>query len=425
MFRESQKQQTFFQPPPSSQPGRTKAAGDRQLTLDKLLKVSSLSQFRRVAEPWVISESTKELSYFTHGLIRFYGKFPPPVASRLIEEYSTKQSLVFDPMVGSGTTLVEASLLGRRSMGADINPLAVLITKVKVTPVDVSSVERQLSLLSSKFDVLVKRIDSQLPHLVPKLPRLEHWFFVETTRELAALKKFILQDIQQESVREVFLFTLAAILRKVSRASVGMGRMFFDPGYEHKPVLPIFRKKLIEMLPALRTLSAYEQKLVRRNVLLAKANQVPLDDDSVDLVICHPPYFNVYKYSSIYKFEMFWLGLDVPSVRASEVREAFKVGKPEKVSEYVEDLHGILQEQHRVLRPGGVCGLMIGDTIMHGKRVCTTSLVLDRAQEAGFKVEKLLVRKPILTEATYKTALRRKTGQLGANIYDFIVVLRK
>jgi DNA modification methylase len=43
---------------------------------------------------------------------------------------------VLDPMSGSGTALVEACLLGRVARGPDIDPLARLMSKAKVTPAE-------------------------------------------------------------------------------------------------------------------------------------------------------------------------------------------------------------------------------------------------------------------------------------------------
>ena len=257
---------------------------------------------------------------------------------------------------------------------------------------------------------------------------MDHWFFKETVRELATLKKFILQEIPDEGVRDVFWVALAAIIRKVSRASTGMGRIFFDPYYKHESVMPIFTEKLVSMLPSLRELQIFLESHENRpsiRVSHGDAKRVPLEDSTANLIICHPPYFNVYRYSSVYRFEMLWLGFDLAPTQEGEVREAFKVGKPEKVCEYVDDMNEVLREQYRVLQPGGFCGLMIGDTNMKGKRICTTSMVLVRAEQIGFTVEKLFVRKPLLTEASYKTALRRTTKHLGANISDFVVMMRK
>jgi DNA modification methylase len=60
---------------------------------------------------------------------KYRGNFAPQVARNLIEKYSSVNEYILDPMVGSGTTLIEAKLLNRNAIGFDINPNAVSITQ--------------------------------------------------------------------------------------------------------------------------------------------------------------------------------------------------------------------------------------------------------------------------------------------------------
>ena len=48
----------------------------------------------------------------------------------------TAESLVLDPYGGSGTTSMEASLLGANSISVDLSPLCVLLTRVKTQSVN-------------------------------------------------------------------------------------------------------------------------------------------------------------------------------------------------------------------------------------------------------------------------------------------------
>lgn len=59
----------------------------------------------------------------------YRGNFAPQIARNVIEMYSKKGELVLDPMVGGGTTLIEAKLLGRNAIGVDINPKAIEFAK--------------------------------------------------------------------------------------------------------------------------------------------------------------------------------------------------------------------------------------------------------------------------------------------------------
>ncbi len=87
-----------------------------------------------VDQDWTFSKA--DTSYLTHGLHDYPARMIPQIARRLIERYSPKGGRVLDPFCGSGTTLVEARLMGRDSVGSDVNPFALLLAKVKSTPID-------------------------------------------------------------------------------------------------------------------------------------------------------------------------------------------------------------------------------------------------------------------------------------------------
>ncbi len=59
----------------------------------------------------------------------FPGNFSPKVARNVILRYSKEEDTVLDPMMGSGTTLIEAKLLNRKGIGIDINPEILEIAK--------------------------------------------------------------------------------------------------------------------------------------------------------------------------------------------------------------------------------------------------------------------------------------------------------
>lgn len=62
----------------------------------------------------------------------YRGNFAPQIPRNVILNYSEEGDLVLDPMVGSGTTLIEAKLLNRNAIGYDINKNAVELTKDRI-----------------------------------------------------------------------------------------------------------------------------------------------------------------------------------------------------------------------------------------------------------------------------------------------------
>ncbi|MDA8065786.1 MAG: DNA methyltransferase [Thermaerobacter sp.] len=70
----------------------------------------------------------------THYCHKYPMRFIPQLARQLILDCSLPGNTILDPFVGSGTVLVEVLLLGRNSIGIDINPLAPVISAVKIQP---------------------------------------------------------------------------------------------------------------------------------------------------------------------------------------------------------------------------------------------------------------------------------------------------
>jgi DNA methylase len=393
---------------------------DRIVNLGDYLRDAQLNEWRDKSNVWEISGTIKELSYLTHGVFRFFGKFPPPVADRFIcELHDPARGPVLDPMVGSGTTLVEAMKLGRSSIGVDVNPLNCLVSSVKTTYIPHNTIADAFEDLKKRYKMVSK---SKLVY--PVDPHLDHWFFPSTQRELAAIIQCI-NEIETRDSNELsnfFKVALASIIRQVSRASKGMGRMFLDPALKPPDTFEVLSTRVQQMSVLIGRLERLKPKPL---VLLGDAKKISLPDNSAGLVICHPPYFNLYRYSSIYRFELLWLGMDVTRIRESEVREGFKMAKEDLVHNYVDDIDAVLNEVWRVLAPGCSCVLMIGDTVIKGAQIPATSMIVKSLTKEHFNVERILVRVPKYTEASYSAGQRRDSNTVGVKLPDHIVVLRR
>jgi DNA modification methylase len=94
-------------------------------------QITTLFAKTKIDFSWSFSDKTrKDTAYITHGYHRYPAKFIPQIVSRLTEKYTSEGDLIVDPFGGCGTTLVESKVMGRPSVGVDINPVAVLITKI-------------------------------------------------------------------------------------------------------------------------------------------------------------------------------------------------------------------------------------------------------------------------------------------------------
>ena len=88
---------------------------------------------KRLAKLVEAASDTTPVAGLTHNFYRYPARFSPKLARAAIEAFTEPGDLVLDPFVGGGTTLVEAMVLGRHAIGADISSLATFVSEVKTT----------------------------------------------------------------------------------------------------------------------------------------------------------------------------------------------------------------------------------------------------------------------------------------------------
>lgn len=77
--------------------------------------------------------SQEPVSGLTHEFYKYPARFSPSFTRAVIQAFTSPGDIIYDPFMGGGTTLVEATTLGRRAVGTDINSLAVFLSDVKTT----------------------------------------------------------------------------------------------------------------------------------------------------------------------------------------------------------------------------------------------------------------------------------------------------
>jgi DNA modification methylase len=385
----------------------------------KLLKKSNLNITRNI-EAWTAVGTNNQLSYATHGIFRYFGKFPPPIASHLIKTYTNENDIVWDPMCGSGTTGVECLLLNRKCVLSDINPLSVLLAKVKTKFIDENILRGTVNEIIQNYRPLSEREYNFNPI---GLKNADHWFLADTKNSLRGLKKMINRE-KNVNIKNFLLAVFAATIRRVSRATTQQGRLFLDVDTAQTDALPTFIKRAKIAIKGVSSLPIKHQNTKIFSFNLKES--LPLThNQSAQLIILHPPYFNSYKYSRINSLEMSWLGYDCSLLRKYEVREFFKVGKPDNVSFYIDDMVKVVKNVSKILRPTGIMAIMIGDTIIKNRYIPVTKMLIDHICGDELGINSLALRVPRYTEASWVTSQRRKNQNIGVTLYDFILILKR
>lgn len=384
-----------------------------------LLKQAGLDSFAPL-EAWTALGTNAQISYSTHGIFRYFGKFPSTIAAHFIMQYTDEYDMVMDPMAGSGTTVLEAMLANRNCRSYDVNPLAVLLQKVKTTQIDEDKLLAELHRICDNYAPLsVEQFDWQ----PVGIRDVDHWFLKETQNSIRGLV-YLINQIEDERIKDFYSICLASSVRPVSRATTQQGRLFLDVVTAKEDCLDTFVKKAQKAIKAVSYLPVSNSALeIAEHDASAPFSFGPTNK----LIIVHPPYFNSYKYSSVNSLELSWMRINHAEVRKSEIREFFKVGKAENITHYVEDMRSTLNNVVATLSLDGVMGLMIGDTIIKGEYIQATKTLLEKflADNPSITVEKVVLRVPKYTEASWTASQRRTGDKVGVSLNDFIIVFRR
>ena len=162
--------------------------------------IISLLNKTKIDHSWSFSDKTrKDTAYITHGYHRYPAKFIPQIVSRLAEKYTCEGDFIVDPFGGCGTTLVESKVMGRPSIAVDINPVAVLITKAKITPINPDKIEKEFAILQKKLETYNENTKVK----APEHERIDYWFKPEEKRKLAFIFAEI-SKIKDQDVQDFF-----------------------------------------------------------------------------------------------------------------------------------------------------------------------------------------------------------------------------
>ncbi len=385
----------------------------------ELLKDSKLEDFSSITEVWDIPHSSIKLAYLTHSIFRFFGKFPPPVARCLISRYTKRGDMVFDPMCGSGTTALECLLMDRKVVCSDVSILSELLVTVKCQYVKEIQLQETLNDLNERY----KKPTSKNYEL--KIPfdesRIEHWYLPQTFKNLQRIKSLI-NNIGDEKIKRVFNCIFISIIRKVSKATSLQGRLFLDVESAQSEPITEFNKRAEKII---RAVSALPEEFISPRFIREDVRHVDCKEINPKLIICHPPYFNVYKFSTIFSLELPWLGISNKELSKNEVREFFKIGKEENVHKYVEDMANSIRAISSQIKKKTYFSLMIGDTRLRGKHISTTRLLLDCLHGMGLELINIAIRRPKFTEASWVASQRRDGDNVGIVLSDFILTFEK
>ncbi len=319
------------------------------------------------------------LRYATHGLHEYRGKFFPQLVRALINIAQVPANgIVVDPMCGSGTTLVEARLSGRRAYGLDMNPLSAFVSDAKcralaLTPSALSAAYEDLCKALAKpqaADGAGCRFSSLHDHDQDYLSR---WFAPNVLSELDAIQAAV-GKLRSRALRSFHSVCLSNILRGVSWQKDDDLRVRREVG--ELPQGAVIRRFLKEALRSTKVVGAFVAErgrtgLGRYAVREADARQagqsLPQLLNKADAIITSPPYATALPYLDTDRLSLIYLGLLPRTGHRS--RDLLMIGNRE-VTERIRAEHWRRYEASRALLPASTQALIDRiDQLNNGRKV--------------------------------------------------------
>ena len=376
----------------------------------------------------------------------------PQIGIEIFKELDIKSGKLLDPYCGSGSSFASGLECGLTEMhGFDINPLAVLISKVRFTKVSVNKlVETKSELRNNIYDFLKdeKNIDTLKR---PQITNIDFWFSKEVIDNLTVTKYFI-EQIQDENIRRFFLIPFSETVRECSYTRNNEFKLFRMKSEEllhfNPDVIGVYLNKLSDTIFLYSNF--YFPKLDEKVNVNVQYSTFQPKDEYFDVVLTSPPYGDsrtTVAYGQFSTLSNEWLGIDYArkidgmlmggvkqkqniqnGIIADYISEINKVDNKRalEVSAFYNDLDFSIKRVAKSVRRGGKSIYVVGNRTVKNVQLPTDQFIAEKFEQNGFRH---------LT--TYKRALSNKsmpsknspTNEAGKTVntmlWEYVVICEK
>jgi hypothetical protein len=346
-----------------------------------------------------------ERTKHVHSLHPYLGKFVPQLVEVFLDRYFSPGACIYDPFVGSGTTLVEANVFGGDTIGCDISAFNCLLTRVKTVRYPLGELEL---LLRGALEDARRRVPTQPTEATPWLWR---WYSPRALKELLAYRAASEElDSPYDDVARVILSRAARSARLTTH---------FDLDFPRTPVTSPYwclkhKRECRPVEEAWKFLVRYTTDTVRRlrefATLRRDRDVVVLHEDSRSVrlpaspagVITSPPYPGLIDYHEQHRYANELLGL--VDRRDEEIGAASAGRSRSALRGYVDAMSAVFDNTASQLARDGCVLIVVNDS---------QGLYPEILQTAGLVLEERITRH-----------VNRRTGRRAGEFFEDVLVCR-
>lgn len=371
---------------------------------------------------------------------------------RIIKGEDKSVQNILDPFHGSGVTLVEGMKNDLTPIGIDINPLANLITLVKLQGVS----KNQIKFSNNRIINLLYKESFEFE--IHDFYNINKWYredFIETFSKIRAA----IQKERYKNIRQYYWVCLINILKKYSNTRSSTFKLHVktqeDIDSMSNDIIEDFIKNIEKSYVFLPSFVQYNKK----SLYIGKAEEILSEfaDGTVDLICTSPPYGDnstTVTYGQYSMLPLYWIdksdlgkfdkqlianysSIDSNSLGGNQrVRSNFESSvlndflsriddkKQNKVKNFVLDYLNVMTELVRVLKVGKYIVLTLGDRRVDNQVVPLSTITTKYLESNGFILEKAITRN------IPKKRMPRKVSKVGGNSVEsmnqeHVLILKK
>jgi len=367
-----------------------------------------------------------ERTKHVHRLHPYLGKFIPQLVEVFLRHYFKKENSILDPFMGSGTTLIEANVLGMHSAGVEISLFNCLIADIKTRKYDIPLVEKEIKDILFK----TKEYSNWLSQGQKQATLLENSYkkyktdseYLNTWLSDKALQEILFYRNQIKNYKNQDI--LKIILSRATRSARLIPH--YDLARPSKPIREKYycikhRRTCEPINEAMKFINRYSWDTIKRikefdnlrsntTIKIIQGDSREIDFSKVegykggkfDGIFTSPPYVGLIDYHDQHRYAYELFGFDNNDFK--EIGPASKGRSEEAREEYKRDIITVFQNMNRFLKPKAKIFVVVNDR---------DNLYPGVASACGYSIERIFHR-PVLMRT------ERDNTRFSESIYYFI-----